>query len=102
MEQQSVTYSAIQFFNYLGQTHKWANTNVISSYHKELCKQQEREQKGQEKLSKSSSHSKQLSQEVVQQSQQSQRGRNNNVATIINIGKIICVRKENTPKSLKW
>ncbi|CAB4427093.1 unnamed protein product [Rhizophagus irregularis] len=102
MEQQSVTYSAIQFFNYLGQTYKWANTNVISFYHKELCKQQEREQKGQEKLSKISPHSKQLSQEVAQQSQQSQRRRNYNVATIINIGKITCIRKGNTPKTLKW
>ncbi|PKY39850.1 hypothetical protein RhiirA4_453120 [Rhizophagus irregularis] len=101
MEQQSVTYSTIQIFNYPGQTQKWANTNVISSNYKEVCKEpcekklrEEREQKGQEKLSKSSLHSKQIS-------QQSQRGRNNNVATIINIGKITCVRKGNTPKTLK-
>ncbi|EXX76758.1 hypothetical protein RirG_030100 [Rhizophagus irregularis DAOM 197198w] len=94
MEQQSVTYSAIQIFNYPGQTQKWANTNVC----KQPCEKklrEEREQKGQEKLSKSSLHSKQLS-------QQSQRGRNNNVAMIINIGKITCVRKGNTPKTLKW
>ncbi|CAB5359292.1 unnamed protein product [Rhizophagus irregularis] len=67
-----------------------------------LRKQQEREQRGQEKLSKISPHSKQLSQEVAQQSQQFQRRRNYNVATIINIGKITCIRKGNTPKTLKW
>ncbi|PKY51418.1 hypothetical protein RhiirA4_468446 [Rhizophagus irregularis] len=43
-----------------------------------------REEHGQKKLSKSYSYSKQLSQEVAQQSRQSQRGRSNNVAKTIN------------------
>ncbi|CAG8447140.1 4528_t:CDS:2 [Rhizophagus irregularis] len=38
MEQPSVTYSATQSVDYLDQTHKWTNTDVISSY-KEICKQ---------------------------------------------------------------
>ncbi|CAB5355393.1 uncharacterized protein OCT59_009537 [Rhizophagus irregularis] len=99
MEQPSVTYSATQSVDYLGQTHKWTDTDVISSY-KEICKQldivqeklrEEREQKGQRRLRKSSSHSKQLSQKAAlqaQQSQRSHRGRNDNIATLGNIGNI--------------
>ncbi|UZO18208.1 uncharacterized protein OCT59_009528 [Rhizophagus irregularis] len=53
MEQPSVTYCATQSVDYLSQTHKWTDTDVISSY-KEICKQldivqeklrEEREQK---------------------------------------------------------
>jgi hypothetical protein len=97
MEQPSVTHSATQSVDYLGQTHNWTDIDVISSY-KMVCKQldnvqeklrEEREPKGQRRLRKSSSHSKQLSQKAAQQAQQSQRGRKNDiVATIGNIGNI--------------
>ncbi|CAG8733542.1 uncharacterized protein OCT59_007138 [Rhizophagus irregularis] len=82
MEPPSITYSGIQPVNYLGQIHKQNDTNFSSS-HREVCKQldirqaiirEEHKQKGQEKLSKSSSYSKQLSQKVAQQLQVSQRG----------------------------
>src|SRR4051794_36467890 len=106
MENPSVTYFTTQSIDYLGQTHKWTDTDVISSC-KEVCKQldicqekfhEEREQKGQNKLGKNSSHSKQLSQTAAQQSQ---RGRNNNVVTIGNIGKN-SNHKLVSPKILKW
>jgi hypothetical protein len=61
MEQPSVTYSATQSVD---QTHKWTDTDVISSY-KEICKQfeivQEKLREEVEQKKKSSSHSKQLS-----------------------------------------
>jgi len=96
MDHPSVTYSANMSVDYLGQSHKWTDIDVISSY-KEISKQldacqeklrEEREQKGQRKLRKSSSHSKQLSQKAAQQAQQAHRGRNDNVPTIGNIGNI--------------
>ncbi|GBC01339.1 hypothetical protein RclHR1_04150003 [Rhizophagus clarus] len=89
MEHPSFNDIASQY-NYLGQTHKRADTNYISSY-KEICKQldicqkklrEEREQKEQRKLRKSISYSTYLSQKDAQQPQQSQRGRNDDVATI--------------------
>ncbi|GBB85687.1 hypothetical protein RclHR1_12160012 [Rhizophagus clarus] len=91
-------YSDIQYVNIFSQPHKWTDANVISS-HKEDCKQldicqeklrEENEQKGQEKLGKNSSHSIQLSQKVACK-------RDNNVAAMVNIGNIRCVRKGN-----KW
>ncbi|GBC01342.1 hypothetical protein RclHR1_04150006 [Rhizophagus clarus] len=91
MEQLSLNYIASQS---LGQTHKWTDSDVISSY-KKTCKQldicqkklrEEREQKGQRKLRKSPSYSKNLSQKAAQQSQQPQRGgRNDDVVMIRNI-----------------
>ncbi|CAB4417753.1 unnamed protein product [Rhizophagus irregularis] len=80
MEQPSVTYSDNQSLNYLSQTYKWIDTNVVSS-HKEVCKEldicqeklrEEHEQKRQEILNKSSLHSQQLSQKVTRQLQQFQ------------------------------
>ncbi|GBC01343.1 hypothetical protein RclHR1_04150007 [Rhizophagus clarus] len=71
MEKPSITYSATQSIDYLGQTHKWTDTDIIPSY-KEICKQldvcqkklrEEREQKGQRELRKSTSYSKQLEQQ---------------------------------------
>ncbi|RGB31586.1 hypothetical protein C1646_763927 [Rhizophagus diaphanus] len=38
MEQPSVTYSATQSVDYLGQTHKWTNTDVISYYKENMRK----------------------------------------------------------------
>jgi hypothetical protein len=112
MKQPSITHSVAQSVDYLGHTHKWTDTDVISS-HKKVCQQpdtfqeklrEERdEQKRQEKLSKSSLHVNELSQEVDQQSQQFQHEINNNDAMIVDIGKY--VRKENnpvSPKALKW
>ncbi|CAB5381496.1 unnamed protein product [Rhizophagus irregularis] len=100
MEAPPVTHFGFtQPVNYLGQIHKQNDANVISS-HKEVCKQldvcqmiirEEYEQKGQERLSKSSSFSKQLSQKVAQQLQKYQRERNN----------IHCIRKENKLASPK-
>jgi hypothetical protein len=80
MEQPSVTYSDNQSLNYLSQTYKWIDTNVVSS-HKEVCKEldicqeklcEEHEQKRQEILNESSLHSQQLSQKVTRQLQQFQ------------------------------
>jgi hypothetical protein len=112
MKQPPVNYSITQSVDYLGQTHKWTDTDVIFS-RKEICQQldtcQEKlreehdEQKRRVKLSKSTSHTNQLSQGVDQQLQQYQHEINNNDAMIVNIGK--CVRKENSPVSpdtLKW
>jgi hypothetical protein len=98
MKQPSITYSVTQSVDYLGQTHKWTDTQLDTCQVKlqEECERQE-------KLSKSSSHTIQLSQEVDQQLQQSQHEINNNDAMIVNIGKF--VRKENnpvSPKTLKW
>ncbi|PKC01303.1 hypothetical protein RhiirA5_381836 [Rhizophagus irregularis] len=86
MEAPPVTHFGFtQPVNYLGQIHKQNDAKVISS-HKEVCKQldvcqmiirEEYEQKGQERLNKSSSFSKQLSQKVAQQLQKYQRERNN-------------------------
>ncbi|GBC01340.1 hypothetical protein RclHR1_04150004 [Rhizophagus clarus] len=107
MEQPSVTNSATQSVDYLGQTHKWTDTDVISSY-KEVYKQldicqeklhEEREQKGQRKLRKSSSHYKQLSQKAAQRSQQSQRERNVDVAIIGNIENVSKRRKQQKEES---
>jgi hypothetical protein len=94
MEQPSFTYIASQSVDYLGQIHNWTDTDVISSY-KEICKQdiyqrEKLEQKGHNKLRKSSPHSKHLSQRTTQispQSQQSQLGGNDNIFTIGNVGK---------------
>jgi hypothetical protein len=54
MEQPSFPNIVSQFVDYLGQTHKWTDTNVISSY-KDICQEklrEEYEEKGQEKLTK--------------------------------------------------
>ncbi|CAB5394760.1 unnamed protein product [Rhizophagus irregularis] len=75
MEQPSVTYCATQSVDYLSQTHKWTDTDVISSY-KEICKQLDIVQ---EKLREEREQKAALQ---AQQSQRSQRGRNDNVATI--------------------
>jgi hypothetical protein len=97
MKQPSITYPVTQSVDHLSQTRKWTDTLL------DTCQEKLREEyEGQEKLSKSSSHTIQLSQEVDQQLQQSQREINNDV-TIVNIGK--CDRKENSPvssKTLKW
>ncbi|CAB4427115.1 unnamed protein product [Rhizophagus irregularis] len=96
MEQPSVTYSDTQSIDYLGQSHNWTNTDIISPY-KKICKQlyicQEKLQiqKGQRKFKRSYS---QLSQKAVQQAQQSQRERNVNVATIGHIGNTLKQQKE--------
>ncbi|CAB5144564.1 hypothetical protein RhiirA5_423393 [Rhizophagus irregularis] len=80
MEQPSVTYSDNQSLNYLSQTYKWIDTNIVSS-HKEVCKEldicqeklrEEHEQKRQEIFNKSSLHSQQLSQKVTRQLHQFQ------------------------------
>ncbi|EXX58462.1 hypothetical protein RirG_197760 [Rhizophagus irregularis DAOM 197198w] len=81
MEQPSVTYCATQSVDYLSQTHKWTDTDVISSY-KEICKQLDIVQ---EKLREEREQKAALQ---AQQSQRSQRGRNDNVATLGNIGNI--------------
>src|SRR3954454_15513583 len=97
--------SAIQSVDCLGQTHKWADTDVISSY-KEVYKQldvcqkklrEESEPKGQKKLEKSSSHSEQLSQKAAQQAQQFQCG---GVAAIGNIGNISRQLKQHEESTL--
>jgi ABC-type uncharacterized transport system auxiliary subunit len=98
MKQPSITYPVTQSVDHLSQTRKWTDTLL------DTCQEKLREEyEGQEKLSKSSSHTIQLSQEVDQQLQQSQHEINNNDAMIVNIGKF--VRKENnpvSPKTLKW
>lgn len=75
---------------YLGQTHEWSGSDVISSYkeirkHLYICQEnlrEEHEQKVQKKFRKNSSHSKQLSQKAARQAQQSQRGRSENIGSI--------------------
>ncbi|CAB4473612.1 hypothetical protein RhiirA5_452456 [Rhizophagus irregularis] len=97
MEQLSTIYSTTQSVNYPSQNHNWTNTDVISSY-KEVCEQlyirkeelrEEREQEGQKKLRKSSSHSK-LSQKAAE--------RSNNVDTGVNIENISIQLKQQEGK----
>ncbi|GBB97609.1 hypothetical protein RclHR1_03010012 [Rhizophagus clarus] len=78
MEQPTFSQSA----DYLSQTDKLSDTDVISSYRKVCKKLDICQKKLQRKLKKSSSHSNQLSQKVVQRPQQSQCGGINNVSMI--------------------
>jgi hypothetical protein len=84
----------------MGQPPERSDTSVNSS-HKEVFKQldicQEKLCEEHEKLSKSSSHSKQLFQKDAQQLQQTQRERNNNV-NIENTSYVKLV----SPNTLKW
>jgi hypothetical protein len=102
MEQPSFTCIASQSVDYLGQIYNWTDTEAVSSYEEicrqlDICQREKREQKGHNKLRKSSPHFKQLSQRTAQissQSQQSQRGGNNNDFTIGNVGKQLKQKKE--------
>ncbi|RGB44045.1 hypothetical protein C1646_679053 [Rhizophagus diaphanus] len=87
----SVTYSASQSVDYLGQIRKWSNTDIIYSY-KQICKQLDI---CQEKLrEKSSSHFNQFSQETAQAAHQAQQSQRDDVVTIGNFGNILKQQKE--------
>ncbi|CAI2164347.1 11863_t:CDS:2 [Funneliformis geosporum] len=104
MEQPSVTFTATQSVDYLGQSHKWTESEVMSSY-KEISKQlktvqeklrEEREQKLlRSRTKKGSSRSAQLAQKISQvpaKSQQPPRGKND--AIIGNISRQLKQQKD--------
>ncbi|CAG8473000.1 5848_t:CDS:2 [Funneliformis mosseae] len=103
MEQPSVTFTATKSVDYLGQSHKWTESEVLSSY-KEISKQlktvqeklrEESEQKLRSRTKKGSSRSAPLSQKVSQvssKSQQPPRGKND--AIIGNISRQLKQQKD--------
>ena len=113
MEQLSISYTATKSVDYLGQSHKWSDSDAISSY-KEICKQldvcqeklrEECEQKAHRNLKKSSSYSELSAQQVSSQSKQ----RREEFALRAEEKRLIRVKNAlwrlmgpSSPKILKW